>query len=140
MVISVTAFSLWLYNSPSNPEELFNLQHASAQNVIERIFGVIKQCFKILVIPPEYTLDVQARVFPACAALHNVILKYDPAELADMLPSDDNEDTIETGHSTGQLATEFPQRAEKEHANRRCDVITQDMWDGYLNVLRAQGL
>ena len=91
--------------------------------MIERVFGVIKQCFKILVIPPEYTLDVQARVFPACAALHNVILKYDPKELQDMLPPDGNDDIIETGHSTGELATEFPQRVEKERANSRCDAI-----------------
>ena len=91
--------------SPSNPEELFNLRHASARNVVKRVFGVIKRHFKILIIPPEYTLDVQARVFLACAALHNVILKYDPTELADILPSNDDEDT---NHSTGELATEFP--------------------------------
>ena len=92
---------------------------------------------KILIIPPEYTLDVQARVFPACAALHNVILKYNPTELADILPSNDDEDT---SHSTGKLATEFPQQDEKEHANIRHDAIMQDMWEGYQDVLRAQGL
>ena len=37
-------------------KELFNLQHTKAQNVIERAFGVTKQCFKILVIPPEYQI------------------------------------------------------------------------------------
>ena len=108
--------------------------------MIKRVFGVIKQRFKILVIPPEYTLDVQVRVFPACAALHNIILKYDPKEFQDMLPLDGNDDIIETGHSTGELATEFPQRVKKERANSRCDVIARDMWEGYQDVLRAQGM
>ena len=31
--------------SPCNPQELFNLHHASACNVIEWIFGILKQCF-----------------------------------------------------------------------------------------------
>ena len=49
---------LTLYR-PATQEELFNLQHARAWNVIERAFGVIKWCFKILGIPPEYSMDVQ---------------------------------------------------------------------------------
>ena len=70
-------------------------------------------------------------------ALHNVVIKYDPTELADILPSNDDEDT---SHSTGELATEFPQQAKKEHTNIRHDVIAQDMWEGYQGVLRARGL
>ena len=66
-----------------------------------------------------------------------MILKYDPTELADILPSNDDEDT---SHSTGELATEFPQRAENKHANIRHDAIMQDMWEGYQDVLRAWGL
>ena len=66
-----------------------------------------------------------------------MILKYDPTELADILPSNDDEDT---SHRTGKLATEFPRQAEKEHANIRRDVIMQDMWEGYQDVLRAWGL
>ena len=31
--------------SPLNPQELFNLCHVSAHNVIEWIFGILKQCF-----------------------------------------------------------------------------------------------
>ena len=43
---------------PVNKEELFNLRHAQAQNVIEHIFGVLKRRFRILVIPPEYSVKV----------------------------------------------------------------------------------
>ena len=46
---------------PTTKEELFNLRHASAWNVIECIFGVLKWHFRILLIAPEYNLEVQAR-------------------------------------------------------------------------------
>ena len=51
---------------------------------------MIKQCFKILVILPEYSMDVQAGVFPALVAIHNCILERDPIEIADILPPSDN--------------------------------------------------
>ncbi|EGO00180.1 hypothetical protein SERLA73DRAFT_52713, partial [Serpula lacrymans var. lacrymans S7.3] len=50
---------------PQNPREYFNLQHASARNVIERIFGILKWCFHVLVLPPEYDMAIQARIPPA---------------------------------------------------------------------------
>ena len=53
--------------SPGTSEELFNLQHAKAQNVFERSFGVIKQQFKILIILPEYSRNVQAQLVPMLA-------------------------------------------------------------------------
>ena len=49
----------WLHR-PQNAEELFNLQHASACNVIEYIFGVLKSCFHILVHPPQFDMHTQA--------------------------------------------------------------------------------
>ena len=55
-----------------------------------------------------------------------------------MLPPDGNDNIIKTGHSTGELATEFPQRVEKERANSRRDAIVQDMWEGYQDALQAQ--
>ena len=70
---------------PATWEELFNLWRARAQNIIERAFGVIKWHFKILVIPPEYSMDVQAKVFPALAAIHNCILERDPIETANIM-------------------------------------------------------
>ena len=65
---------------------------------------MIKQCFKILVISPEYSMDVQARVFPTLAAIHNCILKRDPTEIADILPPSDDGIDVE---DHGQLATEY---------------------------------
>lgn len=36
---------LTLVFRPQNREELYNLRHASARNVVERIFGVVKRRF-----------------------------------------------------------------------------------------------
>lgn len=58
---------------PQNREELFNLRHAALRNVIERIFGVLKRQFRILQIPPEYDMHVQARLPVALCAIHNFI-------------------------------------------------------------------
>jgi hypothetical protein len=46
-------------DSPINAKELFNLRHSSARNIIEQIFGILKNRFSILVIAPHYTMDVQ---------------------------------------------------------------------------------
>ena len=68
---------------------------------------MIKRWFKILIIPPEYSLDIQVRVFPVLAAIHNYMLKKDPVEIADMLPPFDDY-IIARVEDTGQLATEYP--------------------------------
>ena len=63
--------------SPVNSKELFNLRHAQARNVIEHIFGVLKQRFQILLIPPCYPLDFQPRIPAALCALQNFIQEID---------------------------------------------------------------
>ena len=63
-----------VYCSPVNPSQLFNLRHASACNAIECIFGVLKQCFKILICPPDISMDLQAHLPPALMAIHNACL------------------------------------------------------------------
>jgi DDE superfamily endonuclease len=47
---------------PQNPKELFNLRHASLRNVIERIFGVLKNRFVILQkAPRQYSIRTQIK-------------------------------------------------------------------------------
>jgi hypothetical protein len=48
--------------------------------VIEQIFGVLKQCFHILLIAPEYNLDIQAQISVALCILHNFIHTHDSDE------------------------------------------------------------
>ena len=43
---------------PRNKEELFNLRHASLRNAIERLFGVWKRKFKIILSRNEYAIKV----------------------------------------------------------------------------------
>jgi DDE superfamily endonuclease len=113
--------------SPTNKQELFNLRHASARNVIERIFGVLKRRFKILVYPPELSMNLQARIPAALAAIHNFIRDIDPDDLNDF---DETQD-IQPGWRSGILANGFPDQGERNRTNDRRDHIANDMWAQY---------
>ena len=80
-------------------------------------------------------MDIQARLPPALATLHNFICIHDPDEIIDILPPDNVD--IE---ATGALATELPGRAEREQANHRRDLIARDMWNQYQEELHRRGL
>ena len=67
-------------NRPNNKEELFNLRHASAHNVIKQIFGVLKHRFRILLLAPEYSMEIQARLPVTLASIHNFIQIHDSDE------------------------------------------------------------
>ena len=116
-----------MITSPANAEELFNLCHTMARNVVERIFGILKARFTILTSHPRYNLDIVARLPPALAALHNFIHIHDPNEICDFLQ--DNSD-LEPGYM-GELAEGFPDAVERQAANTRRDEIAQAMWIQY---------
>ena len=69
---------------PQN-KELFNLCHASVCNVIEHIFGVLKHRFCILLLAPEYNMNIQAQIPTALCAIRNFIHMHDPKETDKML-------------------------------------------------------
>jgi hypothetical protein len=73
---------------PENSKELFNLQHASLRNVIERIFGVLKQKYQILQSPLEYSIDTQTHIILACTALHNWV-RFAEGDVANILLKDE---------------------------------------------------
>jgi hypothetical protein len=125
---------------PVNKEELFNLRHASARNVVERIFGVVKKRFRLLALAPEYDATIQARIPPALCALHNFIRLHDPDEISEytddvleiqLLRNDDDD--------TGELAVGPPTRQARTRANQRRDRIATEMWDSYQEYLRERG-
>jgi hypothetical protein len=66
---------------PANFKELYNLRHASARNVVERIFGVIKHRWTILTRAPHYNMETQAQIPSALVALHNFILEHDESDI-----------------------------------------------------------
>ncbi|KAJ8752376.1 hypothetical protein K2173_004012 [Erythroxylum novogranatense] len=77
--------------APRNAEELFNKRHASARNVIERAFGLLKKRWKILRNPSFYPASTHVLIIIACCLLHNFIrlhMSSDPAEFADMEPEE----------------------------------------------------
>ena len=106
-------------NSPTNAKELFNLHHAQARNVIERIFGVLKQHFRILLLPPHYPLDFQPHIPVALCALQNFILK-----------TDSNEGTIPTDPYQSAY-TPLPSNADNDNDG---GFITDDNYDGNSEV------
>jgi hypothetical protein len=98
-----------------------------ARNVVERIFGVLKRQFRILICPPEVNMYLQARLPPALAAIHNFIRDHDPQDIDDVEELADPD----PGARTGELADGITRAAERERANRRRDDIAQQMWAQY---------
>ena len=59
------------------------MKHASARNVIERYFGVIKMRWGILRSASFYPIKTQIRIITACCLIHNLIrreMSLDPIE------------------------------------------------------------
>ncbi|MFQ6634679.1 hypothetical protein Gotur_010512, partial [Gossypium turneri] len=98
---------------PNTLEEFFNMKHASARNVIERCFGLLKLRWRILRSPSFYPVRVHNRIIIACCLLHNFIrthMSIDPieVELGEGLPSnvvDDDELNIVNIHPLDAWAT-----------------------------------
>jgi hypothetical protein len=132
------------FHRPESKVELFNLRHASARNVVERIFGVLKGKWDIFIRAPEYDIDIQARIPPALAAIHNFILKHDEVEWEDILASftEDPNPGTQNNHSDddfGTLAEGPTDDAEKSRSEARRDTIAQAMWDSYQALLQKEG-
>ncbi|XP_057780498.1 uncharacterized protein LOC130999044 isoform X2 [Salvia miltiorrhiza] len=117
---------------PQNAEELFNLQHAKAQNVIERAFGIIKMRWAALRSTTYYPIKVQVRLIMACVLLENFIrsnMAVDPIEQQyDLLlqdlenTNDEQEDFVDTIESS-------------QWWNADRDVLAQTMWQQYLHAM-----
>jgi len=61
------------WKHPSKLQRVFNLHHASAQNAIERSFGILKKRWSILRTPSFFDIKTQIRIINACFVLHNFI-------------------------------------------------------------------
>jgi hypothetical protein len=110
---------------------LFNLRHASARNVIERIFGVLKRRFRILLLAPEYNLKTQARIPAALCSIHNFIRTHDQL--------DKDEDLVELDYSNDCNAHNHIPEPETDvlmadEPSARRDEIAQQMWDDYVEI------
>ena len=119
---------------PQNKEELFNLRHSSARNAIERIFGVLKRRFRILLLAPEYSLEIQARIPAALSNLHNFISIHNPHD----------QPISNTASNAVQMYDEddgdIPVVGAQDDVDLCWDRIAQDMWDDYLRVCEERGI
>lgn len=64
---------LYSQHSFQGYKDYFNDSHFSIYNVIECIFGVLKECFKILSLIPAYSIGRQGLIVTTCCMLHNFI-------------------------------------------------------------------
>lgn len=131
------------FNRPETPQELYNLRHASLRNVVERIFGVLKKRWAILVRPPQFSMTVQAKVPPGLAATHNFIMDVDPTDIEEYLTGDDEQDLDPNpgqvrDNAFGILADGAVTQAEKERATTLRDQIAEEMWRDYQEELRRR--
>lgn len=113
---------------PTTKEELFNLQHASARNVIERIFGVLKHRFCILLLAPEYSLEIQARIPAALCAVHNFIRVHD-SNKGEHPSGPDSDDDFCLAGEVYSAENEPPHGRNSSPAALCRDAIAQAMWD-----------
>jgi hypothetical protein len=113
---------------PRNHQELFNLRHARLRNVIERIFGVLKRRFKVLLTAQEYSFATQAQITSALAALHNFNVTQDPSDI----PSNEVETKLnEEEDAWGKHYAAVP-REERTRAAECRDRIAKAMWEEYV--------
>jgi len=119
---------------PTDQRELFNLRHASARNVIERAFGVLKKRFRILLLPTHYPLDIQARIPVALCVVHNFIMLHHPSDQ----PIHDDDDPM-GGSNEGDGSGDEGEDEDDGDVNMR-DRIARQMWDDYVELLHARGL
>ncbi|XP_047944172.1 uncharacterized protein LOC125190814 [Salvia hispanica] len=85
---------------PQNAQEMFNLRHTKARNIIERAFVVVKMRWAVLRSASFYPIKIQIRMIMACFLLHNFIrgeMSHDPIEEALDVEISRNEEDNDNG-------------------------------------------
>jgi hypothetical protein len=121
-------------DKPRNKEELFNLRHSSARNVIERLFGVFKRKFRILSKGNEYSIERQVALVNVLAALFNFIAQRDREDVDFDIPEGVETTSPSTHQQEPQVVavreTNQQRRDRKEMDNKR-EEIAQAMWEAF---------
>ena len=73
-------------------KELFNYQHASLHNAVERTFGIWKSRFRILRGVPHYPLRTQRDIIIACAVVHNFLMMSSDFNVSLTAEEDDHDE------------------------------------------------
>ncbi|EPS72545.1 hypothetical protein M569_02213, partial [Genlisea aurea] len=107
---------------PQNAKEYFNMKHASARNVIERAWGILKSRWAILRSPYFYPIRTQTAIILACTLLHNFIrrdVETDPVEIE---IEDEFQDNNETNAASTVLDSVGAHAPSPEWTRRRDDM------------------
>jgi hypothetical protein len=123
--------------SPANKEELFNLRHAQARNIIERIFGVLKNRFKILLHCPSYSVEVQAQIPAALCTIHNFIHLHHSQEREEA-EEESTHGRAEAGDDIVRQVGFIEVDDNNDAVVQRRDSIAQAMWIDYQRLLQEQ--
>lgn len=107
---------------PQNKEEYFNMKHASARNVIERCFGLLKMRWGILRLPSFYNIQTQCRIITTCCLLHNLIRMEMSIDLLEHEVTDINDFEDEDVETLGTLDS-------SDEWNMWRNNLTMDMFD-----------
>ena len=136
--VLIPVFHLSLLYSPENHQELFNLRHSSLRNAIERIFGILKNRFKMLTQQLEFPFPVQVKLVKALCCLHNIIRliggddtfdkEWDIGIANEVLSDISNNDNVSRRAITTAQASE---------ARAKRDEIAVRMWTNYCKNYRA---
>jgi hypothetical protein len=94
---------------------------------------VLKRRFRILIIPPAYSPEVQARIPAALCAIHNFIREFDSSE--GKLPADNI--SFEYGGSNEDAEVSG---GNNDRTDSRRDRIAEDMWRDYQRILMERGM
>jgi hypothetical protein len=123
---------------PCNPQELFNLRHAQARNVIERIFGVLKRRFRILLLGPEYQYSVQAQIPAALCAIHNFIHIHNPGEEDSEISGAEEQYNRQADAGDDVMHSIGFQESTNDAVVARRDRIAAEMWTSYQDILQSR--
>ena len=117
--------------SPQNKEELYNLRHSSLRNVVERIFGVVKKRFPILVNMHSFDFPFQVHLVMACFMIHNFIRKEQGYEDQWHAWSVEEEEEVDPTHENANVEVDGNDEQQQNDLKAWRNGIAQSMWDDY---------
>ena len=123
-------------DKPQNKEELFNLRHASARNVVERIYGVCQKRFPILTSMHAYPIETQAKLVKCAFLMHNFIRRetiYEDYFYAEYDAEHEEQEQEQDPDEEEEQGPVYSERvsADAEALSAWRDGIAQEMWDSY---------
>lgn len=130
---------------PMDEKELFNLRHSSLRNVVERVFGVLKQRFHILEKRPRYDRATQIQLVYALCALHNFVrlTNADDDLFKDEQARMEKDILYPQRNDMHNQASKKPNATAEAIAEKEMDKfqsrVAKEMWEKYKDHLATRG-